>query len=81
MSRLSDSEFKKVVWLLDRFEGDLLRKVCAVITPIVEDIFYGSVDPSTRFFIEDVELDQIMHYPKNSPHILQLFSRIAAPSE
>ncbi|KAL8784950.1 MAG: hypothetical protein Q9195_008838 [Heterodermia aff. obscurata] len=81
MSRLSDSEFKKVVWLLNRFEGDLLRKVCAVITPIVEEIFYGSGDLNTRFFIEDVELDQIMQYPRNSPHILQLFSRIPPPNE
>ena len=45
----------------------------------MEEIFYESGDLNTRLFIEDVELDQMMQYPKNSLHILQLFSQIAAP--
>ena len=75
MSRLSDDEFKNAVWLLDRFEGEYLRKVCDVIMPILEEIFYGCVDLNTRYVIETVELDQIMHCAKDFSSLSQLFSR------
>ena len=81
MSRLSDDEFQNAVWLLDRFEGEFLRKVCDVVMPIVEEIFYGCVDLNTRYLIETVELDQIMHYAKDSSSLLQLFSRNLAPNK
>lgn len=64
--------------MLDEHEGVLLREISEVTTQIVDGIFYGSIGPSMKFVIENVESEQIMNSPKGSSRLLELLSPIAS---
>jgi hypothetical protein len=72
---IPDDAFKWFIQYLDNTQGDLLREVGGAVSPVVKDIFQGTLDPSKRFGIEQVAQSGIMKHPKGSPKILEYINK------
>jgi len=76
---LPDAAFKKLVSILDQFQGHLLRNFGNAIHDVVDGIFRGTLDHSNSFAIENLKRTQIIQQPKGSPQLLSLLSRNPTP--
>ena len=64
--------------VLNEYEDEILREICGVVAQIVNEIFYETIGPTTRYFIEMVDSKHIMDCLKGSPRLPKLFSQISA---
>ena len=74
---LPEDKLKKIMIVLDQYEGHVLRKISNAATQIVEGIFQKTIHASEAFVLENVEREQIMEYPKGSTQVVKLLSRVS----
>jgi hypothetical protein len=60
--------------LLNKAQGDTIRKFSLAIEAIVLSIFHGTLSGLSKFPIENVERVQILSQPKGSDELLKLLS-------
>ncbi|KAH8693393.1 hypothetical protein GQ44DRAFT_551081, partial [Phaeosphaeriaceae sp. PMI808] len=72
--RLPDPVFERLVKLLDRYQGDVLRQFTEVVGKILETIFSSALSNTEPFVIESVDKEKILCLPKGSTQLLELIS-------
>jgi hypothetical protein len=72
--KIPDDTFRWFVQCLDESQGVLIREISAATSEIVTAIFRGTLDPSKRFGIEQLEHEEIIRHPRGSPLILRYLS-------
>jgi hypothetical protein len=68
----SDKTFQNCVELLNKEQGDTIRRFSLAIEGVVLSIFNGTLSGSSKFPIENVERVQILSQPKGSDELLKL---------
>jgi len=61
--------------ILDRSQGDSLRRFSRAVSHIIESVLQGRVGESEVFPIEKVEEGKILELPKGSDSLLHLISQ------
>lgn len=64
-----------MVHMTDECQGEHLRKLARAVEPIVEGIYHRTIDNTILFGIDDVEIENIVKYPKGAPELIDLVSR------
>jgi hypothetical protein len=62
------------VALVNKAQGDMIRKFSLAVEDIVLSIFNGTLPSLSKFPIENVERGQILSQPKGSDELLKLLS-------
>jgi hypothetical protein len=70
----TDAIFEEFLAILDRSQGDSLRRFSRAVSPIVESVLQGRVEESEVFPIEHVQKEKILELPKGSDALLHLIS-------
>jgi len=68
----TDKTFQNCIELVNKAQGDTIRKFCRAIEDVVLSIFDGSLFGLSKFPIENVERVHILSQPKGSDELLKL---------
>jgi hypothetical protein len=71
----TDTVFEAFLTILDRSQGDSLRRFSYAIKHIIESLLQGRVAELEIFPIENVEKGKILELPKGSDALLHLISQ------
>jgi hypothetical protein len=70
----TDKTFQDCIELLNKTQGDTIRKFSLAVEGVVLSIFEGTLSGLSAFPIENVERAQILSQPKGSDELLKLLS-------
>jgi hypothetical protein len=71
---LNDVDYGRLVDILDKSQGALLRSFSTAVFPVVQALTGGSAHPQKSFKLEKATASDIMKYSKGSLALLELFS-------
>ncbi|KAL3475684.1 hypothetical protein BJX99DRAFT_154460 [Aspergillus californicus] len=73
---LPDTAFSDLLDILDKTQGDLLRRSSEVASRLIEPLIYETPQDSVRFHIEIQEAEDILRHPKGSEELLNLLDLV-----
>jgi hypothetical protein len=68
----TDAEYTKLVDIIDKNQGSVLRDLSLAVLPAVQALTSGNVGEQRTFAIEKMTVEDITKYQKGSSEFLQL---------
>lgn len=73
---LPDKTFNKLLDVLDRTQGNLLRRSSEAVMRLIEPLMNGASQSSGLSHIETYELEDIMRHPKGSKELMNILDLV-----
>jgi hypothetical protein len=76
IAELPDTVFNKLLDVLDRTQGDLLRKSSEAVMRLIGPLMNGTSQSFEQSHIETYELEDIMRHPKGSEELMNILDLV-----